>query len=215
MRRRDLPTELPEDERPPSRSQLRRDALEVFELAETLASLSDAEVENLFRVIRELRSHGVGIVYISHRLDELPKVADRVTALRDGELVGTRPVADTSRAELIRTQVRLAKLPPGAPEAPTLVERQNELLSQFAAEWRAALGPWAEQCAFDRGMIEGVAGRAGTISPWVCRLVGLRNRLSMPGSVRCLTLALSSSGNWLTRRILRASPAFSASRTPP
>ena len=47
MRRRDMPPELPEDDRPPSRSQLRRDALEVFELAETLASLSDAELSRV------------------------------------------------------------------------------------------------------------------------------------------------------------------------
>ena len=59
---------------------------------EPTASLSDTEVENLFRVIRELKGQGVGIIYISHRLEELPQIADRVTALRDGVLVGTRPM---------------------------------------------------------------------------------------------------------------------------
>jgi rhamnose transport system ATP-binding protein len=72
---------------------------------EPTASLSDTEVENLFRVIRELKSHGVGVIYISHRLEELPEVADRVTALRDGVVVGTRPMAAVSRAELIRMMV--------------------------------------------------------------------------------------------------------------
>ena len=52
---------------------------------EPTASLSDTEVENLFRVIRELKAHGVGIIYISHRLEELPQIADRVTVLRDGD----------------------------------------------------------------------------------------------------------------------------------
>src|SRR5262249_17280044 len=66
---------------------------------------SDKEVDNLFRVIRELRGQGVGIIYISHRLEELPLIADRVTALRDGELVGTRPMAEVSRADLIRMMV--------------------------------------------------------------------------------------------------------------
>ncbi len=72
---------------------------------EPTASLSEQEVENLFRVIRELRAGGVGIIYISHRLEELPQVADRVTALRDGSLVGTHPMARVNRAELIRMMV--------------------------------------------------------------------------------------------------------------
>ena len=72
---------------------------------EPTASLSDTEVENLFRVIRELKGHGVGMIYISHRLEELPQVADRVTALRDGVLVGTRPMAEVARGELIRMMV--------------------------------------------------------------------------------------------------------------
>ena len=66
---------------------------------EPTASLSDKEVENLFRVIRDLKAHGVGIIYISHRLEELPQVADRATALRDGALVGTRPMAEVTRSD--------------------------------------------------------------------------------------------------------------------
>src|SRR5438270_5662943 len=63
----------------------------VLILDEPTASLSGREVERLFRVIGDLRGHGVGIIYISHRLDELFQVADRVTVLRDGRAVGTRP----------------------------------------------------------------------------------------------------------------------------
>src|SRR5207248_5075041 len=72
---------------------------------EPTASLSDTEVENLFRVIRDLKTHGVGIIYISHRLEELPQIADRATALRDGVLVGTRLMDQITRAELIRMMV--------------------------------------------------------------------------------------------------------------
>jgi rhamnose transport system ATP-binding protein len=72
---------------------------------EPTSSLSDREVENLFRVIRELRGHGVGVVYISHRLEELPHIADRVSALRDGALVGTHPMAAVGKADLIRMMV--------------------------------------------------------------------------------------------------------------
>ncbi len=74
-------------------------------LDEPTASLSDSETEHLFSVIRRLRANGVGMIYISHRLDELPQIADRVTAFRDGRLVGTARVADTSRGELIRMMV--------------------------------------------------------------------------------------------------------------
>ena len=72
---------------------------------EPTASLAETEVENLFRVIRDLKAHGVGVIYISHRLEELPEVADRVTALRDGVVVGTRPMGEVSRADLIRMMV--------------------------------------------------------------------------------------------------------------
>ena len=72
---------------------------------EPTASLGDREVENLFRVVRELKAQGVGTIYISHRLEELPQVADRVTALRDGEVVGTRRMDEVDRGELIRMMV--------------------------------------------------------------------------------------------------------------
>jgi rhamnose transport system ATP-binding protein len=77
----------------------------VLILDEPTASLSDREVENLFRVIRELRGQGVGMIYISHRLEELPQIADRVTVLRDGSYVGTRAMAEVNRAEMIRLMV--------------------------------------------------------------------------------------------------------------
>lgn len=77
----------------------------VLIMDEPTASLSDTEVENLFRVIGELKARGVGMIYISHRLEELPAVADRVTALRDGALVDTLPIAEVSRPDLIKMMV--------------------------------------------------------------------------------------------------------------
>jgi rhamnose transport system ATP-binding protein len=77
----------------------------VLILDEPTASLSDQEVESLFRVIRELKEHGVGMIYISHRLEELPQIADRVTVLRDGTLVRTCRMSEVSRADLIRMMV--------------------------------------------------------------------------------------------------------------
>ena len=61
---------------------------------EPTASLGSEDVRKLFGVIRGLKARGIGIVYISHRLAELPQIADRVTVLRDGKVVGTREVRD-------------------------------------------------------------------------------------------------------------------------
>src|ERR1700687_1089991 len=72
---------------------------------EPTASLTDREVERLFRVIGTLRGEGAGIIYISHRLDEVAVIADRVTVLRDGQTIATRDLCDVDRAELVRLMV--------------------------------------------------------------------------------------------------------------
>ncbi|MEK7723723.1 MAG: sugar ABC transporter ATP-binding protein [Acidobacteriota bacterium] len=74
-------------------------------LDEPTASLSEEDTNNLFRVIRELKAKGVGMIYISHRLEELPVIADRVTVLRDGETIDTKEVKDVGRDEMIRLMV--------------------------------------------------------------------------------------------------------------
>jgi rhamnose transport system ATP-binding protein len=68
---------------------------------EPTSALADREVERLFRIIRELKEKGSGIIYISHRLEELALIADRVTVLRDGRAVDTRPMAGLDRSTLI------------------------------------------------------------------------------------------------------------------
>lgn len=72
---------------------------------EPTAALSTREVDVLFRVVKELRQSGIGIIYISHRLDEIFALADRVTVLRDGKLVGTKPLAKVDRPKLIEMMV--------------------------------------------------------------------------------------------------------------
>ena len=77
----------------------------VLILDEPTAVLTAREIEKLFAIIKNLRSQGVGIIYISHRLEEIPLVADRVTVLRDGALVGTIGIDDGDQATWIRMMV--------------------------------------------------------------------------------------------------------------
>ncbi|HSR52369.1 MAG TPA: sugar ABC transporter ATP-binding protein [Acidobacteriota bacterium] len=72
---------------------------------EPTAALSPREVDRLLEVIGDLRDEGLGIVYISHRLEEVFRVADTVTVLRDGELVGIRPTSEMTRPQLIELMV--------------------------------------------------------------------------------------------------------------
>ena len=74
-------------------------------LDEPTASLTSREVEKLFEAIRRLRSQGVGLIYITHRLEELPQIADRVTVLRDGSAIETRDIGSMDREMLIRMMV--------------------------------------------------------------------------------------------------------------
>ena len=72
---------------------------------EPTAALTEYDVTRLFDIVRRLKSRGVGIIYISHRMDEIFALADRVSVLRDGAQVGTRRVAETTSAELVQMMV--------------------------------------------------------------------------------------------------------------
>ncbi|MEM8570569.1 MAG: sugar ABC transporter ATP-binding protein [Pseudomonadota bacterium] len=75
---------------------------EFLVLDEPTASLPADEVERLFSAIRPLRERGVGMIYVSHRLDEIFQIADRVAVLRDGEMVGVRSIEHTTPEELVQ-----------------------------------------------------------------------------------------------------------------
>jgi ribose transport system ATP-binding protein len=89
---------------------------------EPTAALTEHEIKELFGTIRSLRDKGVSIVYISHRMEELFEIGDRVTVLRDGRTVGTYDVRDMSKSELIRLMV-------------------NRELTELFPKERAELGP--------------------------------------------------------------------------
>ncbi|MBC7216726.1 MAG: sugar ABC transporter ATP-binding protein [Candidatus Caldatribacterium sp.] len=78
---------------------------EVLIMDEPTATLSEAEVEELFRVLKKLRERGMGIIYISHRLEELKEIADRVTVLRDGQYIGTLDMKEATIDRIISMMV--------------------------------------------------------------------------------------------------------------
>lgn len=77
----------------------------VLLMDEPSAVLGGRNLERLFATVRTLRDSGVGVVYISHRLEEVFEIADRVTVLKDGMLVDTRPVEEANRGDLVRMMV--------------------------------------------------------------------------------------------------------------
>lgn len=78
---------------------------DVLIMDEPTAALTDAEIEELFRIIRHLRDRGVGIVYITHRLEELWRIADRVTVMRDGRYIDTVRIEDADINRIISMMV--------------------------------------------------------------------------------------------------------------
>jgi rhamnose transport system ATP-binding protein len=76
--------------------------VKVLILDEPTASLTERETDRLFEIVRRLRADGAGIIYISHRLEELSRIADRITVLRDGETIETRDAEGTDARTLIR-----------------------------------------------------------------------------------------------------------------
>ena len=80
-------------------------SVKIMIMDEPTASLTDREVHSLFKIIALLRGQGAGIIYISHRLEEISAIADRVTVLRDGETIATRRTDEVDKAALIGMMV--------------------------------------------------------------------------------------------------------------
>ncbi|MGM0562538.1 MAG: sugar ABC transporter ATP-binding protein [Pseudomonadota bacterium] len=79
--------------------------LSILILDEPTASLTDREVDHLFKVVEQMKARGVGVIYISHRMQELKRIADRVTVLRDGRKIATVAMEETSEAKLVEMMV--------------------------------------------------------------------------------------------------------------
>ena len=76
------------------------DEVETFD--EPSAALTEKEIQDLFNIIRDLRAQDLGIIYISHRMDEIKVITDRVTVMRDGTYVGTLITNDCTKEDIIK-----------------------------------------------------------------------------------------------------------------
>jgi ribose transport system ATP-binding protein len=127
-------------------------------LDEPTATLTPREVDRLFEIIRKLTARGIGVLFITHHLDEMKEIGDRVTVLRNGQWAATRSVADTSAAEVIELMVGRA-LAAGFPFRDDIIPG-NELLAVEGLTYRGNVEPVSLQVR--EGEILGVAGLVGS-----------------------------------------------------
>jgi erythritol transport system ATP-binding protein len=160
---------------------LARDA-RVLIMDEPTSALSAAEIAVLFRLIRDLQSRGVGIVYVSHRLEELLTIGDTITVLRDGRVVAETEVAQASVAWIVEAMTGRAAMdrPPAASPVPQATAKSREAAPKF----QATVGPIAISAA--AGEIVGFYGLMGAGRTELFEtLIGLRRpdrtRISLAG----------------------------------
>jgi ribose transport system ATP-binding protein len=140
---------------------------DVLIMDEPTAALTDREIEDLFRIIRQLREKGVGVVHISHRLEELKQISDRITVMRDGRYVGTSATQEVSIDEIIRMMVGRTIFG-GSPEVPETPSQEVVLEARHLERGRAIRDVGF---ALKRGEILGFAGLVGAGRTEVARAV--------------------------------------------
>ena len=140
---------------------------EVVIMDEPTAALTETEIDELFRIIRKLRDDGVGVVHISHRLEELKRISDRVTVMRDGQYVATVDTKDATIDQIIRMMVGRT-IYEAAPEIPEVVDPNVVLEVQGLSRGRTVRNV---SFSLRRGEILGFAGLVGAGRTEVARAV--------------------------------------------
>ena len=132
-----------------------KQGVRVLALDEPTSSLSDEEAQRLFKIVQGLRQQGVGIIYVSHRLREVIRIAQRVAVLRDGKLVGVVPAADCCEDELVRLMV--------GRELAAVVERDDQCRSDVVLSVERLCAPGVNDVSFEVkcGEVVGFAGLVG------------------------------------------------------
>ncbi len=130
---------------------------QVFILDEPTASLTDKETQRLFEIVRRLQQQGVGIVYISHRMQEIDALADRITVLRDGRKVATVPARGTTHEALVEMMIGRSV----DHLYPTIAARPGEVVLEMR-ELCTASGVHDASLTVRAGEVLGVAGLVGS-----------------------------------------------------
>ncbi len=164
---------------------------------EPTSALASEEVSRLFNVIRELRSAGIAIVYISHFLEELEQIADRITVLRDGRTVGTGKLNEWPRERIVQAMVgrRVEEMYPRVPHA-----IGTPLLTVTDLKGRSL--PKKASLTLHRGEILGIAGLVGAGRTEMLRtLFGLDPHRGGVANLNGVSIERFSPEDWNARRV--------------
>ncbi len=131
----------------------------IIVLDEPTSSLTETEVEHLFRIINMLRDRGCGIIYISHKMDEILRISDEVTIMRDGQYIATRPAAELTKAEIIRLMVGREMTNQFPPKLQTATDEDIMRVEGVTAEYSLLSDV---SFSLKKGEILGVAGLDGS-----------------------------------------------------
>lgn len=123
---------------------------------EPTSSLSQRDIQSLFRIIRGLRSEGISIIYISHFLEEIAEIADRLTVLRDGSVVGTRTVGEVTTDEIVAMMVGRE-----VDELYPRTQRRKGAVILNIRELAGAKKPQSASLELHRGEVLGICGLVG------------------------------------------------------
>jgi ribose transport system ATP-binding protein len=140
---------------------------QILIMDEPTAALTESEIDELFRIIRQLRDKGVGIVYISHRLEELKIIADRITVMRDGHTIDTADMADITKERIINLMVGRTIFE----SAPELPERASDDVVLEVRNLNRGRVLRNINLRLKRGEILGVAGLMGAGRTEVARAI--------------------------------------------
>ncbi|HEV8606814.1 MAG TPA: sugar ABC transporter ATP-binding protein [Tepidisphaeraceae bacterium] len=138
----------------------------ILVMDEPTASLTSQETEKLFQLIRELKRRGIGIIYVSHRMEEIFRLADRVTVMRDGQYVATRPTQELNRQMLIEMMVG-RKLENEFPKEPATIGEDRLVVNDL----RRSPAVKGVSFTIKRGEVLGLTGLVGAGRTELARLI--------------------------------------------
>jgi simple sugar transport system ATP-binding protein len=146
----------------------------VLILDEPTSSLDAGEVQQLFRVMRQLKADGIAILFVTHFLDQVFEISDRITVLRNGRLVGEYPTAELAQVDLVskmlgRELAALERLEEQPKRALAAIESSDPVVEAREVGRRGAIAPFS--LAIHRGEVVGLAGLLGSGRTELARLI--------------------------------------------